>query len=158
MSQTPILRASFALFLLITSGALIYGAWKATRQTAILVEWSTATELDVAGFQVLRSSSVEGPFETLNPDLLPPSDDPLAGGEYSYSDPGVQPGSTYYYMVEEIETSGTRSRYGPIEITASFDWVYIGTLSLVGLIQGGFFVYYVIQKPEKYRHESTSSS
>ena len=36
----------------------------------VVVEWSTASELDTAGFNLYRSESPDGPFEKVNQNLI----------------------------------------------------------------------------------------
>jgi hypothetical protein len=70
------------------------------------VAWSTASELDTAGFNVLRGTSADGPFTRINPAVIPATNDPLVGGTYAFTDTQVSLGQTYYYRVEEVELSG----------------------------------------------------
>ncbi len=76
---------------------------------AIIVQWNTASELNTAGFNVLRGDSSAGPFARLNPEVIPASPDPLVGGTYVYTDTNVAFGRTYYYRVEEVEFGGNTS-------------------------------------------------
>jgi hypothetical protein len=90
----------------------------ASRRSSVIVEWSTASELDTVGFNLYRSETPEGPFEQVNGDLIPAADDPLVGGNYEYKDTKVLPGHTYYYWLEDVNTQGAANRNGPIEVTA----------------------------------------
>jgi hypothetical protein len=91
---------------------------RSLNQAAIQVTWSTASELDIAGYNLLRAESPQGPFTRINQQLIPPSDDPLTGGDYTYEDAGLMPGVTYYYLLEDLELSGAVNRHGPIAQTA----------------------------------------
>jgi hypothetical protein len=70
------------------------------------VKWDTASELNTAGFNVLRGDNPDGPFTRLNADVIPASPDPLVGGHYVFTDTHVALGQTYYYRVEEVEFGG----------------------------------------------------
>ncbi len=96
---------------------LIWGLIEA-KNAVILIEWSTASELDTVGFNLYRSDNSEGPFEMINASLVPSSSDPLTGGEYKYEDTSVTAGKTYYYRLEDVETNGATSQHGPIEVKA----------------------------------------
>lgn len=87
----------------------------------ILVEWTTGSEMNTAGFNLYRSSQPGGPFVRINADLIPASSDPLAGGKYKYEDRAVTPGQTYYYKLEDVELGGAKAEHGPIKITATLD-------------------------------------
>ncbi len=85
----------------------------------VVVEWTTANEVNTAGFNLYRSDNPDGPYVRINSHLIPASSDPLAGGQYQYQDAAVQPGRTYYYQLEDVEHSGATTRHGPIRVTAS---------------------------------------
>ena len=85
---------------------------------AVTVEWSTASELNTAGFNVLRGDNPNGPFARLNPQVIPASLDPLVGGSYVFTDTTVMPGQTYYYQLEEVEIGGSTSPQGTVVATA----------------------------------------
>jgi len=87
-------------------------------QAGVVVEWTTANEVNTAGFNLYRSDSPDGPFVQINASLIPASADPLTGGQYAYEDTAVQAGQTYYYLLEDVEYSGQTTRHGPIESTA----------------------------------------
>jgi hypothetical protein len=101
-------------------GAIVAGllAWKGYQETSVLLEWTTASELDTAGFNVYRGQNPDGPYQKINRNLIPSSPDPITGGDYQYADNGVEPGQTYYYQLEEVEINGGTSRYGPREVEA----------------------------------------
>lgn len=97
---------------------LLVMGWVAYRRPVVLVEWSTASELDTVGFNLYRSADQAGPYERVNTQLIPSSDDPLTGGQYRYKDRVLRGGQRYYYELEEVEASGATSRYGPVEVEA----------------------------------------
>ncbi len=98
--------------------AAVFLLWQASREATVLVEWSTASELDTVGFNLYRADIPQGPYVQVNHELIPASSDPLAGGDYSYPDRAVQPGRTYYYELEEVQSNGGRDRFGPISVQA----------------------------------------
>jgi len=101
----------------------------------VRVEWSTETEMNTAGFDLYRGTSQDGPFDVkVNDQLIPASPDPLTGGEYSFIDRTAQSGVTYYYQLQEVETTGAVNTHGPIAVRAGgFDWrhaLVIGGLAI----------------------------
>jgi hypothetical protein len=86
--------------------------------SVVIVEWTTESEVDTAGFNIYRSESVEGPYIKINPELIPSSPDPILGGRYIYTDTNVVAGRTYYYKLEDVELGGTTTMHGPIEVVA----------------------------------------
>lgn len=84
----------------------------------IIVRWSTETEVNTAGFNVYRALAEAGPWEKINPRLIPGSPDPLRGGSYVFTDTQVIAGVTYWYELEEVELSGQATRLERTTATA----------------------------------------
>jgi hypothetical protein len=84
----------------------------------IYIRWSTETEVNTAGFNVYRSLSEEGPWEKINPRLIPGSPDPLRGGSYVFTDTNVIAGVAYWYELEEVELGGRATRLERTTATA----------------------------------------
>jgi hypothetical protein len=120
-------------------------------QANVIVEWTTATELNTVGFNLLRGETPDGPFEQVNQTLIPSASDTLTGNSYSYEDLGVVAGKTYFYLLEEIESSGGTNQHGPITVKASSP----AKIELVigGLLIAGAVVYGILllrdQKPKE---------
>ena len=110
----------WTFFTFLTAGMILFGilALHDAKIASIKVEWSTASEVDTAGFNIYRSESPEREFVQLNTELIPASQQPLIGGIYSYVDGGVIPGNTYYYQLEDVDMTGLVYRHDPVEIRA----------------------------------------
>lgn len=96
----------------ITATGAAFGA------ATVTVEWSTASELNTAGFNLYRGETKDGPFTRINADLIPSSPDPLIGGSYIFTDTAVIGGRTYYYQLEDVETNGVATVQGIVEVKA----------------------------------------
>jgi fibronectin type 3 domain-containing protein len=68
--------------------------------TGIQLNWTANTEPDVAGYNLLRSSSATGTFTKINTALLTGT---------SYLDTTTTPGFTAYYQLVAVDTSGNAS-------------------------------------------------
>jgi hypothetical protein len=97
---------------------LLAGCTPAWPRSSVTVEWTTASEVDHAGFNLYRSESPAGPWVKLNPQPIPPAGDPIVGGKYSYVDDTVEPGRTYYYQLEDVALNGATTSHPPIQVTA----------------------------------------
>jgi hypothetical protein len=73
---------------------------------SVTLVWATATEIDTAGFNILRSDSQNGPFARINDVLIPGEGGPTQGAQYSYLDEGLQDGATYWYQLEDVDVTG----------------------------------------------------
>ncbi len=85
----------------------------------IEVSWTTATELDNLGFHLHRASSEDGDYERLTNALIPGLGSSPVGASYRYLDREVSPGVTYFYRLEDIETTGRTAWHGPISAEAT---------------------------------------
>jgi len=128
-----------------------WAVWRDGRQTTVLVEWTTASELDTAGFNLHRGESQEGPFTRINENLIPASADQLTGGSYGYEDHPVQPGKVYYYRLEELEFDGSSNYFGPISVQAEGTSTpgYYLSLGLIAalLAYGAFTLFQRVRAP-----------
>ena len=88
---------------------------------AIRVTWETAQELDNLGFNLYRSTTPAGPWTQVNTELIP-AQNPGAtfGAVYEVLDPDVEPGTTLYYRLEDVDIHGASTFHGPVS-TAPVD-------------------------------------
>lgn len=126
-------RVTLLLVIGLIAAALVILLISAATPPAVTVQWSTASELNTAGFNVLRSDNPNGPFTRLNLEVIPASPDPLVGGSYVYTDTNVTPGQTYYYQLEEVESGGGTSPQGTVVATAQRGIEPIVIVAAIGL-------------------------
>ncbi len=102
---------------------------------AVIVEWTTESEVNHAGFNLYRSENPDGPYVKLNDTLIRASLDPIAGGSYVYTDTTATAGLTYYYKLEDVELDGGTTMHGPIETVAEAErgWQGTGPTQLLAL-------------------------
>ncbi len=81
---------------------------------AVELQWETATEMDNLGFHLYRSLSEAGPYERITAYLIPGLGSSPEGAQYGYRDVGLVNGVTYYYQLEDVETTGRTERHGPV--------------------------------------------
>ena len=82
--------------------------------SAVLLEWTTASELDNEGFNIWRSEEKDGGYVRINTYFIPAQGEAGFGAEYSYMDYDVQNGMIYYYKLEDIDISGKSTFHGPV--------------------------------------------
>jgi hypothetical protein len=127
----------------------------APNYTSVVLEWTTKSEVNTAGFNMYRAESSGGPFVQINRELIPSASDPIVGGHYVYTDTEAVAGRTYYYQLEDVELSGNRTRHETITTTARSSALALGgvdaTLALYGfgavtLVTGlGFVIWRIIR-------------
>lgn len=116
MSRSQLLPPLLIIGLIVVAVVVILITTSAS--AAVTVEWSTASELNTAGFNLYRADRPDGPFTQINAELIPASPDPLVGGSYVFTDTRVVGGQTYYYKLEDVETSGAKTDQGTVQVMA----------------------------------------
>ncbi|MGH9390114.1 MAG: NosD domain-containing protein, partial [Vicinamibacteria bacterium] len=84
---------------------------------AVELSWETGSELRNLGFHIYRGPSAEGPWVRLTANLIPGLGSSPQGGRYVYRDSSLSNGTTYYYLLEDVETTGRVERHGSVEAT-----------------------------------------
>jgi hypothetical protein len=83
----------------------------------ILVTWETASEINNAGFNLYRATSLAGEKMRLNADLIPskvPPGSPI-GATYDWLDNQVVAGTVYFYWLEDVDIYGQATLHGPVK-------------------------------------------
>ncbi len=83
----------------------------------ILIEWITESETDNLGFQIYRSTTAEGPWHLITPEIIPGSGNSNSQRVYQYTDRSAQSGATYYYRLVDINSAGEQSIHSAISAT-----------------------------------------
>ena len=87
----------------------------APQGNGVLLTWETASELDNLGFNIYRAESQAGQLSPINRHLIACKNlGGTVGAAYSFLDGSAAPGASYYYWLEDIDTSGTATRHGPV--------------------------------------------
>ena len=87
---------------------------------AVVLTWTTESEVDNAGFNVRRSEKRASGFTLLNPALIAGAGTTGERQMYTFTDTSAKPGVEYYYQIEEVafdgkrETLVTRLLRGPV--------------------------------------------
>jgi hypothetical protein len=84
---------------------------------AVELRWMTGSEMDTLGFHVYRGPGAEGPWERATPSVIPGLGFSPEGARYAYTDTPLQNGRAYFYLLEEVETTGRTARHGPVTAT-----------------------------------------
>jgi uncharacterized repeat protein (TIGR01451 family) len=85
----------------------------------VTLTWETAFEFNTLGYNIYRSTSLDGPREQINSNLIPSQIGKTPPFIYQLIDSAIQPGVTYYYWLEEVDING-KTLYEPIQITGQY--------------------------------------
>ncbi|UCF06986.1 MAG: T9SS type A sorting domain-containing protein [bacterium] len=84
---------------------------------AMQIAWSTASETNAAGFNILRSTSRGGDRMQINDELIPAKGSTIEGASYAFTDKNVTNSGTYYYWLEDVDLSGSSTVHGPVLVS-----------------------------------------
>jgi hypothetical protein len=89
----------------------------------IQLNWTTQSEMNSAGFHILRSESPDaeiGSWTRVSGAMILGQGSSSSAHEYAFTDPNVGWDKTYYYQIHEISTvfgDTSKSYYGPLAVT-----------------------------------------
>ena len=83
----------------------------------VKLTWVTETEIDNAGFNILRAESEDGEYVKINDSLISAEGSPTQGATYQFVDESVKNRATYYYQLEDVDLNGTSTMHGPVSAT-----------------------------------------
>ena len=72
----------------------------------VTIRWTTESELDNAGFNILRSETRNGEFKQVNTELIQGAGTTGERNTYKWVDPTAKPGVVYYYQIEDVSFAG----------------------------------------------------
>ena len=80
----------------------------------IILSWVTESELDNAGFNILRSQSKQGPFIKVNPKLIQGAGTTGQRSSYTWIDTTAKPNVVYYYRIEDVSFAGFHNQLATV--------------------------------------------
>lgn len=85
------------------------------------LQWSTASESDNLGYEIIRCLTKEGKYEEidsyLNNKTLKGAGNSSSSRSYKYVDKSVINGITYWYKLVDVDINGIRTEHGPVHAT-----------------------------------------
>ena len=86
------------------------------KEGAVVVRWTTASEMENAGFYVLRRRDSASDFVQVSPTLIPGAGTTAERQTYTYQDTAAQRNVPYYYRLEEVSLSGERRAVATVRL------------------------------------------
>ncbi len=83
----------------------------------ILVEWETASEIDMAGFYLKRSNVEDGEYIRIS-GFISSEGEISFGWYYTFLDTNIIQGEYYCYILEAVEIDQGIEEHGPVCLTA----------------------------------------
>ena len=92
--------------------------FRANRTDAgVVVKWTTESELDNAGFNILRSEKKNGEFTVINlKGIISGHGTTNERHTYTWTDTTAKPNVAYYYQIEDISHAGVRQQLATVRM------------------------------------------
>ena len=87
-----------------------------TETGAVVIRWSTQSEIDNAGFNILRSQTRTGEFTRINAQLIPGGGTTAERADYTWTDTTAKPNLVYYYQIEDVSLDGERQTLATVRL------------------------------------------
>ena len=75
---------------------------------AVVITWSTQSELNNAGFFIKRRQQRDSEFQVINATMIPGAGTTGEKQSYTYTDTTARPNVVYYYQIEDVSLDGNR--------------------------------------------------
>ena len=85
---------------------LSYFAPQVSEDGSVVLSWTTASELENAGFNIFRSEEKEGVFVKVNRSLIQGAGTTSDRNAYTWIDTTAKPNVEYYYQIEDVSFDG----------------------------------------------------
>ncbi len=76
----------------------------------VTIQWTTESELDNAGFNILRSDTRNGEFRQVNEQMIQGKGTTAERSSYKWVDTTAKPGAVYYYQIEDVSFAGEHTK------------------------------------------------
>lgn len=76
----------------------------------VTIQWTTESELDNAGFNILRSDTRDGEFTQVNEQMIQGNGTTAERTTYKWVDTTAKPGAVYYYQIEDVSFAGEHTK------------------------------------------------
>ena len=78
--------------------------------------WATESEMDNAGFNILRSQTRMGEFKVINAQLIPGAGTTAERNTYTWTDTTAKPNVVYYYQIEDVSFDGEHQTLATVRL------------------------------------------
>ena len=87
-----------------------------TETGAVVIQWATESEVDNAGFNILRSETRTGEFKVITAQLIPGAGTTAERNTYTWTDTTAKPNVVYYYQIEDVSLDGERQTLATVRL------------------------------------------
>ncbi len=84
--------------------------------TGVILNWTTESEVDNAGFYIYRSETQSGEFKVVTPSMIQGAGTTGERTEYTWTDTTAKPNTVYYYRIEDVSHAGVREQLATVRL------------------------------------------
>ena len=85
-------------------------------EAGVIIKWITESELENAGFNILRGETKNGTFKVINPKLIQGAGTTGERHTYTWKDTTAKPNTVYYYRIEDVSHAGVRQQLATVRL------------------------------------------
>ena len=82
----------------------------------VVLNWTTESEVDNAGFYIYRSPTKDGEFKVINSKIIQGAGTTGERNEYTWTDTTAKPNTVYYYQIEDVSHAGVREQLATVRL------------------------------------------
>ena len=83
-------------------------------EPGVVLKWTTESELNNAGFYILRSEKRDGTFRQVNSRIIQGAGTTGEQNTYTWTDTTAKPDIVYYYRIEDVSFAGSRNQLATV--------------------------------------------
>ena len=87
-----------------------------TETGTVVIQWTTESEMDNAGFNILRSQTRTGEFKVINAQMIPGAGTTAERNTYTWTDTTAKPNVVYYYQIEDVSFDGEHQTLATVRL------------------------------------------
>ncbi len=115
ISLILVLFLTLSIAITVVSAAITLNYFTATLEgEEVYLEWETASEMDLAGFYVVRSLSPDAEYTRISSFIYGEGD--ITGAIYNFTDTDIILNTNYYYKLEDVDINNNSSFHGPVVV------------------------------------------
>ena len=85
-------------------------------EAGVILNWTTESEVENAGFYIYRSPKKDGKFKVINSRIIQGAGTTGERNEYTWKDTSAKPNTIYYYRIEDISHAGVREQLATVRL------------------------------------------
>ncbi len=86
----------------------------------VVLKWTTESEVDTAGYNILRSETKDGTFKIVNPKIIQGAGTTAERNAYTWTDTTAKPNTVYYYQIEDVSHAGVRKPLATVRLSGGW--------------------------------------